>query len=88
MKQIVGGTFCGYQNVTLEHEIIHELVVESERCEYELMKSETYNQRRIRASAQKILSKLQKLLSDRLEIYLQAIVNRLFNPEVALGPNP
>jgi hypothetical protein len=52
------------------------------------MKSAAFNQKRIRQSAQRVLSKLKELVQDRLRVYIEAIVNKLFNPEVALSVYP
>jgi hypothetical protein len=81
MKQVVGGTFSGFHNEELEHAIVLELA----QCHYESMKSSAFNQKKIRLSTQRILTKIKALLQDRLRVYTNAIVNRLFNPEVALG---
>jgi hypothetical protein len=88
MKQVVGGVFCGYQNEELEHEIITLLAAETKLCQSDLMKSAAFNRKRIRQSAQRVLSKLKKLIQDRLQVYIEAIVNRLFNPKVALSVYP
>jgi len=85
MKQVVGGVICGYQNEELEHEIITLLASETNRCQYDPMKSTTFNQKRISQSVQIVLIKLKVLIQDRLRVYIEAIVNRLFNPEVALS---
>jgi len=88
MKQVVGGVICGYQDEELEHEIITLLASETKRCQYDPMKSAAFNQKRISQSAQRVLSKLKELIQDRLRVYIEAIVNRLFNPEVALSVYP
>ena len=88
MKQVVGGVFCGYQNEELEHEIITLLAAETKLCQSDPMKSAAFNRKRIRQSAQRVLSKLKKLIQDRLRVYIEAIVNRLFNPKVALSVYP
>jgi hypothetical protein len=88
MKQVVGGVICGYQDEELEHEIITLLAVESKRCQYVRTKSPAFNQKRIRQSAQRVLSKLKDLVQGRLRVYIEAIVNRMFNPEVALSVYP
>ena len=88
MKQVVGGVICGYQDEELEHEIITLLAAETKWCQYDPMKSAAFNRKRIRLSAQRVLSKLKELVQDRLRVYIEAIVNRLFNPEVALSVYP
>ena len=85
MKQVVGGTFCGFRGEELEHQIITELAAGSKLCQNVQASPRPFNQKKIRVLTQRILSKLKVLLQGRLRIYTEAIVNRLFNPEVALG---
>lgn len=79
---------CGYQDEELEHEIITLLAAEMKWCQYDERRPAAFNQKRIHQSAQRVLFKLKELIQDRLRVYIEAIVNRLFNPEVALSVYP
>jgi hypothetical protein len=68
-----------------EGEIIKELAAQSILCVYEPMKSEAYNEGQRRNALSGVVSKLQRLLGRRLRVYMQTIVNRLFDPEVQIG---
>jgi hypothetical protein len=84
MKQVAGGVFCGLSNESLEDDIIRELAQQGIACVYQPMKSEAYNEERMRRALQEIMRKLQHLLGRRLKFYLMSVVNRLFDPAVHL----
>jgi hypothetical protein len=48
MKQVVGGTFCGIQNESLEDQIIKDLAQKSISYVYNENKSEAFNEARAR----------------------------------------
>jgi hypothetical protein len=84
MKQVVGGVFCEIRDVVQEHEIIKALAEESEKCAYEPLKRQAYNEEKLNRATTRITDMLRMLLEERLTKYLEAIIGKLFDPTVEL----
>jgi hypothetical protein len=84
MKQVVGGAFCEIHDVLMEHNIIQVLAQESEKCKYEPLKTQKYDDEKLRKAASRIVNMLRTLLEDNVSRYLEALVGKLFHPQVEL----
>jgi len=84
MKQVVGGAFSGYLDEKLEQEIVEALVKESQAYRTDPRKSLEYNEKVLKAAADRMMEKVRKLLECRVRIYLGTIANKLFDESVDL----
>lgn len=87
MKQVVGSPFWGLTGDVngAERDVIADLVAASHAYADMPLKSPAFNVRKKKKLRDGILKKVRALLNDRLQIYLHAIVNKLFDNDVPLG---
>jgi len=79
MKQVVGGAFCEIRKIVQENEIIRALNEESQKCVYEPLKRQRYDDEKLEKAAARIVKMLQELLDDKVTRYIDAIVQKLFH---------
>ncbi|KAH0545446.1 hypothetical protein FGG08_000447 [Glutinoglossum americanum] len=82
MKQVVGGAFTGFFKDAVEMEIIDALVQESRSCTYDPMRARTYDEGRLRAATNRLVTRLQVLLGARVIRYFEVIASKLLTVEL------
>lgn len=83
MKQVVGGTFCGLFDQTLENDLVDTLLEESQNMVEDGI-SATEKAALLDQSTHRLLLKLYPYLSSRIDAYISSVVHRLLDPEVEL----
>jgi len=84
MKQIVGGAFCGFVNATLEQEIISDLISESQQDFDDPGLPIDQQKSLMEGALSRLYSKVELLLSSRVERILKILVLRLLDPDTDL----
>ena len=83
MKQVVGGGFTGLHDDgpdgIREAEIVNSLVEASRRCAYDPLRTEAYQEERVRVESVGIVEKLRLLMGERVRRYFDAIAAKLFS---------
>ncbi|KAH6723720.1 hypothetical protein BKA61DRAFT_727553 [Leptodontidium sp. MPI-SDFR-AT-0119] len=84
MKQVVGGTFSGLSNTSLEDSIVTALLRESRR-NFDLSPSD--EERMLQRSVDRIHVLVTQLVGPRIEVYLQSVASKLLDPATNLHWN-
>jgi hypothetical protein len=89
MKQVLGGVFSGHQDGWLkdEIEIIGCFTAESTKFEENPMKSRSFNRSLLRKSAERIVTRIKALLSDKVQSYLMHFSSRIMDSRINLTWN-
>jgi hypothetical protein len=83
MKQVIGGTFCGFLNETLESEIIEYLVSESQQS-IEVCLSPTDEESLLSQAVERLMKRMKRYLGPHIGAYLDSITGKLLDPGVEL----